>query len=146
MIQRALYERGRTRPTVGIGLEAGVSAIAKETGDGDVRDPDLTEQETGFGQLPLKVIQRPRYAFIKRILDPPLIRRLAPDQRANDLLIEETPDEELAQSRVGEFLEPARAAESLMVKSPSTSTGIRRRGLRRSNSSLPKKGVIGSTS
>ena len=36
--------------------------------------------------------------------------------------------------------------ESLAAKSPSIRTGMRRSGLRRSNSALPKKGVIGSTS
>src|SRR5438067_8927720 len=38
------------------------------------------------------------------------------------------------------------AEESLTEKSPSISTGTRRSGLNRSNSSLPKKGVIGSIS
>src|SRR5438067_2380386 len=38
------------------------------------------------------------------------------------------------------------AEESLTEKSPSISTGIRLSGLNRSNSSLPKKGVIGSIS
>ena len=36
--------------------------------------------------------------------------------------------------------------ESLIEKSPSISTGMRRSGLNRSNSSLPKNGVIGSIS
>ena len=165
-------DKGRgPRPASGIGFEPGIDAVAEEAGDRDVGDADVAEQEAVGGQLALEIVERAGMSSLERLVDPRLVARLAPDQRMDELLIEQAPDEEVAEPGVGIFLEPAGAGavlgvaratadgpdrprrdrrrspiESLSEKSPSISTGMRRSGLSRSNSSLPKKGVIGSTS
>jgi len=84
--------------------------------------------------------------------DPRLIAGLAPDDRVDHLLVEQAPDEDVAEPRVGIFLQPAGSSQaqitelSVRTRSPWMSTGIRLSGDRRANSSSPKKGVIGSIS
>src|SRR6478735_2125190 len=109
VLQRALHERRGSWPPTGIRVEPGISAVSKEAGDRNVGRADLTEQETGLGKLAFQVIKRGRYLFRLRLVDAFFVRRLAPDERAHHLLVEECPDEEVAEPRVGIFLEPARA-------------------------------------
>ena len=56
--------------------------------------------------------------------DPRLIARLAPDQWTDDLLVEEAPNEEIAEARVGILLEPASACAVLGVGGKQRVAGI----------------------
>ena len=46
-------------------------------------------------------------SFFERFANALLVAGLAPDHGMDDLLVEQAPDEEIAQPRVGELLEPA---------------------------------------
>ena len=114
---------------------------------------DVIEQEAIGGELGFQIIERVRDIFVQRLVDARLVAGFAPDQRVDDLLVEQGPDEEVAEPGIGIFLQPARSrpvlgvwreegvpriglvqisadrAESLIEKSPSIRTGIRRSGL-----------------
>src|SRR5438309_6363627 len=107
MGEDAAHERSRARPPGGIHFEPRVSAVSEKARDRDVGDADVAEQEAFGRQLALEIVEGGGNIFFQRLADALLVGRLAPHQRAYDLLVEERPDEEVAEPRVCELIEPA---------------------------------------
>jgi hypothetical protein len=101
--------RAWRRPAAGIDREIGIGRVAEEARDRDVGKPDLAEQPALFGQFALQIVERPGNILRESLLDPRLIARLAPDRGMDALLVEQAPDEDVAEAGVGIFLEPAGA-------------------------------------
>src|SRR5215218_8752768 len=108
MRERALHEGGCQRPALAIDVEAGIGSVAEEAGDGYVRGANLPEKEPRSRKLVLEIVERRRNILILRLADPLLVRRLTPHQRFDDSLVEQSPDEEVTEARIGIFLQPAR--------------------------------------
>ena len=109
MGERSLDECAALRPAGCIDVEAGISAFLEEARDGDVGNADLAEQETFGGQLSLEIIERRRNILVERLFDPHLVRGSPHTSGCTILLVEEAPDEQVTEPRVGKFLEPSGA-------------------------------------
>ena len=87
----------------------GISGVAEEAGDGDVGEADVAEPEASLGRFALEIVERGGNAVIERVADAILVGRFVPDQGPDNALIEQAPDEKVAETGIGIFLEPAGA-------------------------------------
>ena len=61
---------------------------------------------------------------LERLVDARLVAGLAPHQRVDDLLVEQVPDQHVAEPRVGIFLQPAGAGAILGIGREQRMAGI----------------------
>src|SRR5690349_17863487 len=102
MREGSLDERRGRGPTPRVGLKPCVGTVAEEAGDRNIGDADVAEQKAVGRKLSLEVIERRGNVLVQRRVDPRRIARFAPDDRVHDLLVKQAPDEEIAETAVGE--------------------------------------------
>src|SRR4029079_4107033 len=111
-------------PAAFFDLEPAIASVEEKTGDGDVRDADLAKQEAVGGKFALQIVERGGYVLVRSLVDPCLVAGFVPDERVDDFLVEEIPDEDVAQAAVREFLEPARVGAVLRILREEGMAGI----------------------
>ena len=105
--QRAIDETRGLRPARRVDDEARKPGIAKERGQRDIGDRHRAEQESVGRQFAFQVVQHRRYLLGQCARNLLAIALLAEHRRQDHLLVEQPPDEQIAQAGVGQLFEPA---------------------------------------
>src|SRR5688572_10365517 len=108
MIEHSADKTGGARPPFRAGLKSRVKGISKEACDRNIRNSYIIEDVAVVREFRFQIVESPGDFGVQTVFNALLIAALAPDKRANDLLIEESPDEQVAKARICKLLKPAR--------------------------------------